>query len=52
MKPDGTAFFLKGERFEAEVVEARDNWMMDLTTLPSETSLVGKILKVRNIQRV
>ncbi|MFT5869318.1 MAG: 16S rRNA (guanine527-N7)-methyltransferase [Paracoccaceae bacterium] len=52
MKPDGTAFFLKGERFEAEVAAAQDKWMMDLTTLPSETSLVGKILKVRNIQRV
>lgn len=46
LAPDGQAFFLKGQRWEEELTEARQHWTMQLTAIPSRTNPSSIILRV------
>lgn len=49
---NGTAFFPKGERFAAEVEEAKRLWTFDLRVHPSITHPAAAILELKNIRHV
>ena len=51
LTPDGICLFPKGERFEAEIADARKDWSMTIETIPSRTSAGARLLSIRNIQR-
>jgi len=48
----GTAIFPKGDRFQAEITQAKANWRFDLEEIPSKTNPTGAILKIGGISRV
>nr|WP_227269172.1 16S rRNA (guanine(527)-N(7))-methyltransferase RsmG [Roseobacter sp. H9] len=49
---NGSALFLKGERWEKEVQSARESWSFELTAHRSITSPEAAILQIKEIQRV
>ncbi|MEM1075990.1 MAG: 16S rRNA (guanine(527)-N(7))-methyltransferase RsmG [Pseudomonadota bacterium] len=49
---DGTAFFLKGEKWEKEVKDARESWSFTLRTHRSKTSPRAAILEIKDIECV
>ncbi len=51
IKKNATLLFLKGERFENEVQEAKIKWNFDLEIFSSLTDSTGRILKIKNLQR-
>jgi 16S rRNA (guanine527-N7)-methyltransferase len=51
LAPGGTALFLKGKSFAAELTEARAGWQMTCEILNSRTDPDGAILKVSDIRR-
>ena len=52
MTPGGTALFLKGSHYEAEVEVARNDWAFDLTAIPSVTGSESAVLQVKRIKHV
>lgn len=50
--PDGSAVFLKGERWKEEVQEAESRWKFDLQTTKSCTNTSAKILQISKVSRV
>jgi 16S rRNA (guanine527-N7)-methyltransferase len=48
---DSVCLFPKGERIDAEIADAREDWIMDLRQIPSRTSPDGRILCVTGLQR-
>ncbi|MFK7745012.1 MAG: 16S rRNA (guanine(527)-N(7))-methyltransferase RsmG [Roseobacter sp.] len=52
LSTSGTAFFLKGEKWEKEVQIARESWSFDLRAHKSKTSPTAAILEIKEIQRV
>ena len=52
MTPGGTALFLKGSQYEAEVEAARNDWAFDLTAIPSVTGSESAVLQVKRIKHV
>ena len=47
----GCCLFPKGERAEAEILEACKSWNMDLQQIPSRTSPVGQIVRITGLRR-
>ncbi len=47
----GVGLFPKGARVDAEVAEARKDWIMDLQQSPSRTSPDGRILRITGLRR-
>ena len=52
MKPSGVAIFPKGAQWQAEVLAAEAIWAFHLTAMPSMTSGVASLLKIKDITRV
>lgn len=52
LSPQGTAFFLKGEKWEKEVEDARDSWSFNLRAHKSKTNDAAAILEIKEIKRV
>ncbi len=52
LSPSGTAIFPKGDRYQAEIAQAKANWRFDLEEIPSKTNPTGAILKIGGISRV
>ncbi|KAJ57251.1 16S rRNA methyltransferase [Actibacterium mucosum KCTC 23349] len=52
LRPEGRALFLKGERHQAEIEEARKNWHFKVEEVPSQTSDGAVILLIGEIRRV
>lgn len=52
LRPDGTALFLKGATWRAEMEEALERWRVRCENLPSATSSDGVILRIGEIERV
>ncbi|MCH2076667.1 MAG: 16S rRNA (guanine(527)-N(7))-methyltransferase RsmG [Rhodobacteraceae bacterium] len=50
--PDGTAFFLKGQKAEDELAEARQNWDFSVKYHPSKTDTNAVILEIGELHRV
>lgn len=50
LKPEGTAFLLKGRSAEAEIEEALASWSLDLKRKESKTTSDGVILEIRNLR--
>lgn len=48
----GTAFFMKGEKWEKEVAAAHESWSFDLKAHTSKTSAKAAILEIKEIKRV
>ncbi|RYG15286.1 MAG: 16S rRNA (guanine(527)-N(7))-methyltransferase RsmG [Caulobacteraceae bacterium] len=44
--------FLKGEKAEAELIEARRQWHFEAKLIPSQSDARGRILSVRRLRRV
>lgn len=51
LKPEGRAFFFKGEKWESEVEVARQAWSFSLTAHKSKTNPDAAILEIKEIQR-
>ena len=51
LAPDGTALFLKGENYQAELDQAFQNWQFDLSMHPSQTNSNARILEISRIRR-
>ena len=47
-----TGLFLKGQNAELEVNEAAKVWAMDVTLVPSRTDRSGRIVVIRDLERV
>jgi 16S rRNA (guanine(527)-N(7))-methyltransferase GidB len=43
--------FLKGEKAESELIEARRNWQFEAELFPSQSDPRGRIVKVRSVRR-
>lgn len=52
LDPGGVCAFLKGERFQDEIAQARKQWRFKLETKPSITDSRAAILLVGDIERV
>lgn len=52
MTSDGTALFLKGERWKEEVRAAESQWKFDLQTTMSCTNSSARILQISKVTRV
>lgn len=52
MQPNGRAVFLKGERHQTEIEEARKNWHFKMEEVPSQTGDGAVILLIGDIRRV
>jgi 16S rRNA (guanine527-N7)-methyltransferase len=52
LAPDGTAIFLKGKSFAAEIAEARKNWNFALESHPSITDPSAVVLVLKGISHV
>lgn len=52
LKPEGTAFFLKGKNWRAELQKAQETWQFDWREVTSETSSEAVLLVIKGIQRV
>lgn len=51
MNPDGIALLHKGQRYQAEIAEARQSWSFDLEEHPSMTDPDARLLTVKRIHR-
>ena len=51
LKPDGTALFPKGEKYQEELDRAEIDWHFDVNTHPSTTHVDAKVLEISRIQR-
>ena len=51
LQPEGVALFPKGERFEAEIADARKLWSFDIEAQPSLSHPGAAILVIRKIER-
>jgi 16S rRNA (guanine527-N7)-methyltransferase len=51
LKPGGSCYLLKGARWTEEMVEARKNWRMTSSEIPSLSEASGIILKLESIVR-
>jgi 16S rRNA (guanine527-N7)-methyltransferase len=51
MKKDSLCLFLKGQKAEAELTEAKKSWMFDCTRTQSLSDSSGTILAIRNIRK-
>ncbi|MFG6517151.1 16S rRNA (guanine(527)-N(7))-methyltransferase RsmG [Sulfitobacter sp. 1A13496] len=52
LKRGGIALFPKGQSWQREDLEARQDWTYDLETVTSKTNLDAAILKIKEIARV
>ncbi|QDH17991.1 16S rRNA (guanine(527)-N(7))-methyltransferase RsmG [Swingsia samuiensis] len=52
VKKNGFCLFLKGVKAQDELTDARNNWHMTSTILPSRTGSGGSIIKVSDFTRV
>ena len=52
LKPGGVALFPKGQSWQREHEEARQDWTYDLETVASKTNSDAAILKIKEIARV
>lgn len=52
LAPGGTALFLKGNRYEAEIAIARQKWAFDLTVYPSKTGTDAALLALKGVSHV
>lgn len=52
LKPSGRALFLKGEKWEKEVAEAKKSWNFSMTPHKSKTNHMAAILEIGDISRV
>lgn len=52
LKPSGQALFLKGEKWEKEVADAKKSWKFSVTPHKSETNPMAAILEIGDIFRV
>jgi len=52
MAPDGTALFLKGGHYDAEIQEARRVWSFALDVRASSTDPSGAVLIMKDLRRV
>ena len=50
LKPSGKALLMKGRDTEAELAEAREAWTFDLSTLDSQSSPEGRVLRVSSLR--
>ena len=50
LKPDGTALFPKGEKYQEELDRAAIDWHFDVNTHPSTTHVDAKVLEISRIQ--
>lgn len=50
LKPDGLCLFLKGEKADAEIAEARKRWDFALERVASKSDPGGVILKIRGVK--
>lgn len=51
LDPDGTALFLKGESWRAEIEASRQDWSFDLETVASITDPQSVVLVIKGIAR-
>ncbi|WP_439153682.1 16S rRNA (guanine(527)-N(7))-methyltransferase RsmG [Yoonia sp.] len=51
LKPTGVALLHKGQRYQAEVAEARQSWGFDLADYPSITDPDARLLTLKRIHR-
>lgn len=51
MQPTGRALLHKGQRYQAEVAEARQSWAFDLEDHPSMTDPDARLLSIQRIHR-
>ncbi|MBE0413861.1 16S rRNA (guanine(527)-N(7))-methyltransferase RsmG [Yoonia sp.] len=51
LQPDGVALLHKGQRYEAELAEARQSWQFDLEASPSLTDSAARLLTLKRIHR-
>lgn len=51
LAPNGKAFFLKGERYQEELDQARNDWHFDLESSESLTQPQARILQISGIRR-
>ncbi|HEX4271508.1 MAG TPA: 16S rRNA (guanine(527)-N(7))-methyltransferase RsmG [Rhizomicrobium sp.] len=49
MGPKGICLFLKGQNLDAELTEAHKSWKIGYRKIPSQTSVSGEILEVREL---
>ena len=52
MKKGATGLFLKGERWEEELTEARQRWSFAYEAIPSQSGGAGVVLIIRELQGV
>ncbi len=52
LRSDGACVFLKGERAEEELRDARSAWRMEVEQFPSAADPRGVVLEIRNAERV
>ena len=52
LRSGGICVFLKGERVEDELTDARTSWRMDVERFPSAADPRGVVLEIRNVERV
>jgi len=52
LAPDGTALFLKGGHYAAEIAEARRTWSFALDVRKSSTDPAGAVLIMKDLRRV
>lgn len=52
LKPSGQALFLKGEKWEKEVADARESWNFSMRPHKSETNTMAAILEIGDIFHV
>jgi 16S rRNA (guanine527-N7)-methyltransferase len=48
---EGVCLFLKGAKVEDELAAAAGDWMMDVSRVPSQTSLEGVVLRLTGLRR-
>lgn len=51
MTPEGTAFFMKGGKWQSEIEEAQQNWRFSYDATASKTNPDAAILRIRDIER-
>ena len=52
MEPNGTCFFLKGQKVSEELTKALKSWKMIVTRIPSVTDKNATVLKLESIKRI
>jgi 16S rRNA (guanine527-N7)-methyltransferase len=51
LKPDGSCYFLKGQRWAEEITEARRHWHFVSSEIPSLSEASGIVLKLESLVR-